>query len=83
MLRLWLHQVHWLCPRVLINREIVHAHGEPAPEWPPRSEGEDNGFRFGMDDNYRDVLVQCDCDQAAWELATLLGWGTELRALVG
>ena len=72
-------QVHWLCPRVLINREIVHAYGEPAPEWPPRSEAEDNGFRFGMDDNYRDVLVQSDCDDAAWELATLLGWRTELE----
>lgn len=73
-------EVHWLTPRVLINRDVVHAHGEPAPEWPPRSGG-DPGFRFDLDDNYRDVLCQQDCDDGAKELIALLGWDRELATL--
>jgi len=72
-------EVHWLTPRLLINREVVHAHGEPPPEWPPRAGG-DPGFRFALDDNYRDVLCQAECDEGARRLIELLGWQRELAA---
>jgi hypothetical protein len=38
--------VHWLCPRVLLNRVPVHLHGRPVGEAELRVGG-DNGFRFG------------------------------------
>mmetsp|Transcript_151620 Transcript_151620/g.264902 ORF Transcript_151620/g.264902 Transcript_151620/m.264902 type:complete len:383 (-) Transcript_151620:335-1483(-) len=69
-------EVHWLCPRVLLNNQVVHLHGEPPPEWPPRSGG-DNGFRFNNEDNYRDVLVLGDCDTSAQQLADLV-WPGQL-----
>lgn len=74
-------EVHWLCPRLLINREVVHLHGEPKPEWPPQF-GPDNGFRFDAEDNYRDVACVQDCDEGTRQLAVLLGWEKELDALV-
>jgi NAD-dependent deacetylase sirtuin 2 len=39
------------------------------------------GFRFFLPDNYRDVLVQGDCDAGAEALARALGWWPELQAL--
>jgi NAD-dependent SIR2 family protein deacetylase len=74
-------EVHWLCPRVLINNEEVHLHGEPKPEWPPQF-GPDNGFRFDQDDNYRDVKRIGDCDEGSRQLAVMLGWENELDELV-
>eukprot|EP00854_Cymbomonas_tetramitiformis_P028565 gene28565-35425_t len=75
-------EVHWLCPRVLFNREAVHLHGEEQGDvWPPRTGG-DNGFRFNMRDNYRDVFCQMDCDEAVTEFAKLLGWSDELHKLI-
>ena len=74
-------EVHWLCPRLLINREKVHLHGGPKPEWPPQM-GPDNGFRFDNEDNYRDVASVQDCDAGTRELAALLGWESELDALI-
>ena len=71
-------EVHWLCPRVLLNRQAVHLHGEPPPEWPPRSGG-DNSFRFDEEDNYRDVLVLGECDTSAQQLADLV-WPGQLAA---
>jgi len=73
--------VHWLCPRVLINNEEVHLHGEPKPEWPPQF-GPDNGFLFDHKDNYRDVKRIGDCDEGSRELAALLGWENDLDELV-
>ena len=57
--------MHWLVPRVLVNREAVHVAGGPRPEWPPPDPNEDNGFRFAEHDNYRDVFVEGDCDAGA------------------
>ena len=73
--------VHWLCPRVLINREKVHEVGAPNPAWPPFL-GPDNGFRFDKEDNYRDVACIMDCDDGTRHLANLLGWEDELNELV-
>jgi hypothetical protein len=73
--------VHWLCPRLLINREVVHQHGGPKPSWPPQI-GPDNGFLFDQDDNYRDVKWIGDCDEGSRQLAVLLGWEDELDELV-
>lgn len=74
--------VHWLCPRVLINREKVHCFGEPRPDWPPALTSQDNGFRFDCEDNYRDVDCVMNCDEAAMKLASLLGWEEDLKELM-
>jgi hypothetical protein len=74
-------EVHWLCPRLLINREVVHERGGPRPEWPPQI-GPDNGFMFDQQGNYRDVACLQDCDDGVRVLAGLLGWEHELDELV-
>jgi len=68
-----------LCPRVLINREVV---GHLEQEEPPMFFG-NIGFRFGRDDNYRDVHIASDCDAGVAALVDLLGWTEELAALEG
>lgn len=76
--------VHWLVPRVLMNREAVHLYSgdkDDWSQWPPKI-GPDNGFRFNCDDNYRDVLCQMDCDDACRNLCALIGWENELDELV-
>jgi NAD-dependent SIR2 family protein deacetylase len=75
--------VHWLCPRVLLNREAVFIEGEPLGENDMPRIGGDNGFRFERGDNYRDVLYKGDCDAACMELAGLLGWKDELQGMAG
>lgn len=59
-----------LVPRVLFNREPVHVE-------PPHNEykrGGESGFRFNLEDNYRDVFVQGDTDDGVRKLASLLDW---------
>lgn len=63
-------------PRLLINRERV---GEADASL--RAMGYDKGFNFG-EGNHRDALFEGDCDAGARQLASLLGWGKELEALV-
>jgi NAD-dependent SIR2 family protein deacetylase len=70
-------QVLWSCPRVLFNRDAVHTFN---PEMDPEDfsnivMGGDNGFRFHLDDNYRDVFCEGDCDAGVQKLTNLLqGW---------
>ncbi|RUS76074.1 hypothetical protein EGW08_016148 [Elysia chlorotica] len=40
------------------------------------------GFNFDGEDNYRDVFKGATCDEGCQELADLLGWGDELKAIV-
>uniref|UniRef100_A0A7S0IKN5 Deacetylase sirtuin-type domain-containing protein n=1 Tax=Micromonas pusilla TaxID=38833 RepID=A0A7S0IKN5_MICPS len=67
-------------PRLLVNREVV---GELDP--PMRSLrrmlGRGAGFDFSEEGNYRDALWLGDCDDGFMELATLCGWGDELREM--
>ena len=49
-----------LCPRLLINREAV---GFIDQGNPPMMFG-NVGLRCRLEDNYRDVFVQSDCDEA-------------------
>jgi len=41
------------------------------------------GFAFGEPGNVRDVFHKCDCDSGCLALADLLGWRSELDALIG
>ena len=66
-----------LCPRVLINRELV---GQLDPE-EPMGIG-DCGLRVGLEDNYRDVFVQGDCDDGVRRICDALGWTAELDELL-
>jgi NAD-dependent SIR2 family protein deacetylase len=81
--------VHWLCPRVLLNREAVFIEGDqPLGEGDMPRIGGDNGFRrFERgEDNCRDVLYKYkgDCGDACMELAGLLGgWQGELQGMAG
>eukprot|EP01062_Namystynia_karyoxenos_P031929 TRINITY_DN23621_c0_g1_i1.p1 TRINITY_DN23621_c0_g1~~TRINITY_DN23621_c0_g1_i1.p1 ORF type:complete len:603 (+),score=206.97 TRINITY_DN23621_c0_g1_i1:81-1811(+) len=67
-----------LCPRLLINRDPVGVHSSDGDA--PMGFG-NIGFRFGADENYRDVFEQGDCDAGVRRLAALLGWGDELATL--
>jgi len=72
------------CPRLLINREKVGETSEMDMMLAKLgiTRGGGNGFVFDEKRRYRDVFFEGDCDQGCWELATLLGWKTELQALV-
>ena len=54
-------------PRVLLNREAVGM-----KEMNDNGDSLTGGFRFRREDNYRDVFVQGDCDDAVAELAGTL-----------
>eukprot|EP00742_Colponemidia_sp_Colp-10_P018697 GILJ01021617.1.p1 GENE.GILJ01021617.1~~GILJ01021617.1.p1 ORF type:complete len:368 (-),score=53.51 GILJ01021617.1:68-1171(-) len=58
-------------PRVLINREEVAS---------IRKTGA--GFRFGMQDNARDVLLLGDCDACCEQIVHLCGWMDDLKSLM-
>jgi len=77
-------EVHWLCPRVLFNNELVHVFGAEKDEedWTAAFRGADNGFRFGEQDNYRDVAVLQPCDVGVGSFVKLLGWDTEFEELI-
>lgn len=60
-------EVDWDVPRVLFNRNEVHSLCEP----PGKTS---SLFRFNLDDNYRDVFVEGDCDDGTAQLTQLLGW---------
>ena len=76
-------EVHWLCPRVLFNNEVVHVYGADKDEedWTAAMRG-DNGFRFNEDDNYRDVACIQPCDTGVTCFAKMLGWEAEMEELV-
>ena len=67
-------------PRLLVNREVV---GEVDARM--RSLrlmlGRGGGFDFSAESNYRDALWLGDCDDGFMELATLCGWGDEIREM--
>jgi NAD-dependent SIR2 family protein deacetylase len=46
------------------------------------ADGKLSGFRFGDDDNYRDMFVQGDCDVVATALVDALGWRDDLDARI-
>lgn len=73
-------EVHWLCPRVLINNEERHLYGERDED--AMAFGPDNGFRFHDEDNYRDVAYIDSCDDGCRHFAQLLGWQEELDDLI-
>jgi len=61
-------------PRLLVNREPAGTSDELA-----------RGFRFhttGEGENWRDAWHQGDCDSGCKALASALGWGEELDALI-
>ena len=43
--------------------------------------GRGAGLDFSEEGNYRDALWLGDCDDGFTELATLCGWGDELREM--
>eukprot|EP00996_Jenningsia_fusiforme_P000961 NODE_1876_length_1373_cov_23.436556_g1697_i0.p1 GENE.NODE_1876_length_1373_cov_23.436556_g1697_i0~~NODE_1876_length_1373_cov_23.436556_g1697_i0.p1 ORF type:complete len:403 (-),score=101.91 NODE_1876_length_1373_cov_23.436556_g1697_i0:164-1285(-) len=61
-----------LCPRLLINRELV---GQREAE-------ELQGFRFNTHDNYRDVALLGDCDAGVRMICERLGWTGKLKKLM-
>eukprot|EP00873_Tetraselmis_striata_P007124 jgi/Tetstr1/427388/TSEL_017552.t1 len=68
-------------PRLLINREKAgERRGEPDLLAMMQGRGA-GGFVFG-EGNYRDALFLGDCDNGVAELASLLGWEDDLKALV-
>eukprot|EP00164_Ancoracysta_twista_P002587 GFYU01003442.1.p1 GENE.GFYU01003442.1~~GFYU01003442.1.p1 ORF type:complete len:397 (+),score=108.48 GFYU01003442.1:17-1207(+) len=60
-----------LCPRLLINRELV---GVDSTFSSP--------FQFDSEDNYRDVVRTGDCDSVVMDLAIALDWQKELQELM-
>ena len=88
--------VHPLCPRLLINREPcnlsnvtgagidLNAYDSDSgsdEEYSTQNYGPDAGFRFNLDDNYRDIFYKGDCDAGVLHLCELLGWDQELLAM--
>jgi len=84
-------------PRVLFNRDPVHiAEKCKMSEYESkvmgldkvRSEQEDDedvvdsGFWFDLEENYRDVFAQGNCDDTVKEFVDLLGWTKELEILM-
>jgi len=67
-------------PRFLVNREKVGEMDERMRRFASLV-GSGVGFDFG-ETNTRDALFLGDCDAGFMELAALLGWEDELRALV-
>jgi len=77
-----------LAPRLLINRDIVHG---ASKESDGNAEELDDGFRFNLSDNYRDVLFQGDCDDGVVAFCEAMDevtdgkeeWRKALEKLVG
>jgi NAD-dependent deacetylase sirtuin 2 len=79
-------------PRVLFNRDPVHIanklklsdmladKGQLLPEHDENVV--DTGFWFDLNENYRDVFAQGDCDETVREFVKLLGWTEEFEKLV-
>ncbi len=85
-------QVPPTCPRVLINLhsagEAVDINSEADLQGLTQAQlatlisaGGDGGFRFNLEDNYRDVFLQGRCDEQVLQLATAAGWKEELLQL--
>ena len=68
------------CPRILFNRDPVHL----AEKVKLRKRGEciETGFTFRLDENYRDVFVQGDCDDGVKEFVDLIGWRDDFDRIV-
>jgi NAD-dependent deacetylase sirtuin 2 len=78
-------------PRVLINREAV---GTFNPKLSALMSGPGNFniiirthfvqdfFRFNLPNNYRDIALLGDCQEATREFVKLLGWEEDLEALL-
>lgn len=62
---------------MLINRDPV---GTLEQKDPPMFFG-NIGFRFGRKDNYRDLFIAGDADNATGKLAKAMGWDAELKSL--
>ena len=67
-------KVNPLCPRLLLNRELVGTPDQEGVLFFPS----DAGLRVGMDDNYRDVFEEGDCDESVDRICRDLGWDKEL-----
>ncbi|KAF4733476.1 NAD-dependent protein deacetylase sirtuin-2, partial [Perkinsus olseni] len=61
-------------PRLLINREPTGLLGD---HHNPSGFG-NRGFRFHLDDNYRDVAMLGDCDSSITRLCRMCGWMEDL-----
>jgi len=59
-------------PRMLINLERAGEVDEMS---------QDCGFRFDMEDNYRDVVMLGSCDECIITLCASLGWTKELQSI--
>lgn len=71
-----INRVRNTTPRLLINNEVV---GLCDPQM--ALFGQRDGFRFDMENNYRDVSFIGDCQEGILQLADLLGWKEELVAM--
>jgi NAD-dependent deacetylase sirtuin 2 len=72
-------------PRLLINQEAVGVAGEkPAIVGGVLTdlEADDRRFKFGKVTNRRDVFAGGDCQETVAKLVRLLGWETELSAML-
>ena len=67
-----------LCPRLLINLEPVFV---KTPVDSDEYDGDTGGFRFNLEDNYRDVFLEGTCDEGVERLALSLGWTDALNEL--
>lgn len=63
-----------LCPRLLMNRELVGTPDQEGVLFFPT----DAGLRVGMENNYRDVFCEGDCDHSVEEICRDLGWDKAL-----
>jgi len=73
-----IHKVSPTTPRLLINNEVV---GLIDPQLAMFGLGK-QGFRFEMDNNYRDISYIGDCQEGVKKLVDLIGWTTEFEALL-
>ena len=81
-------------PRILFNRDPVHIaiksklsdmlvdKGQLPPDEDKDEDVVDDGFWFDLEENYRDVFAQGDCDETVREFVKMLGWEKEFEALV-
>lgn len=68
-----------LCPRLLANRDYVfRAPSSNRSGLFTGSDLESWGFRWGNEDNYRDLFEKGDCDITVVKLCDLLGWTEDL-----
>jgi len=73
-----IHKVPPTTPRLLINNEIV---GQVDPQLAMFGLGR-QGFRFGINNNYRDVSLIGDCQEGVKKLVELIGWTKDFDALI-